>query len=108
MPAFEEKEAKEIYDALGSYVQAFITSADGINAQNVIVKPAVFRAAMLLFSEVAQRVKDKHGQYNVDNFFDALKPLFRRLKASTLTNAPTSYTQLHAGLSQTLRTSFTL
>ena len=108
MPAFEGKEAHEIYNALAAYLQSFVTSAENIKARNVITKPTVFRAAMLLFSEVAQRVKDKHGIYNVDTFYEALKPLFGRIKPGTLTGAPNSYNQLYATLSQALRTSFTL
>ena len=108
MPAFEGKEAGEIFLALSGYLQSFISSAEQIKAKNVITKPAVFRAVMLLFSEVAQRVKDKHGQYSVETFYEALKPLFGRIRPTTLVNAPTSYNQLYATLSQALRTSFTL
>jgi DGQHR domain-containing protein len=108
MAAFEGKEAVEIYQALGSYVQTFISLADSIHARNVIIKPAVFRAVMLLFSEVAQRVKDRRGQYTVEAFSEVLKPLFNRIRATALLNAPSSHNQLYTTLSQALRTSFTL
>jgi len=108
MPAFVDKEPKEIYEILSTYLEAFITGTDALGAPDAIVKPAVFKATMLLFPEVAQRVKDKHGKYNADNFYEALKPMFGRMKASALKNPPVSHNQLHGALSQALRTSFTL
>jgi len=109
IPIFGESDAEEIYEALAAYLTAFISAADGIDAPDVITKPQVFRAVMLLFTEVAQRVKDKYGKaYEVQNFSEVLQPMFARVRAATLQKPGTSYKELHENLSRALRTSFTL
>jgi DGQHR domain-containing protein len=109
IPVFGESEASEIYEAIAAYLSAFISAADGIDATNVITKPQVFRAVMLLFTEVGQRVKDKYGKaYDIRNFSEVLQPMFTRVKASWLQKPGTSYTELHEYLSRALKTSFTL
>ena len=109
IPIFGESGADEIYEALAAYLSAFIAAADGIDAPDVITKPQVFRAVLLLFTEVGQRVKDKYGKaYEVQNFSEILQPMFTRVKASALQKPGTSYKELHDYLSRALRTSFTL
>jgi hypothetical protein len=109
IPIFGESEPEEIYEALAAYLSAFIGAADGIDAPNVITKPQVFRAVMLLFTGVGQRVKDKYGKaYEVQNFSEVLQPMFTRVRASALQRPETSYKELHEHLSRALRTSFTL
>jgi DGQHR domain-containing protein len=101
--------AQGIYEALSSYVTAFVAGANGIKASDVITKPTVFRAVMMLFPEVAQRVKDKYGKaYTVDHFTEALEPLFSQIKPSLLNNPSNSHRDLHAEFSKGLKTSFTL
>ena len=98
-----------IYDALSSYVTAFIAGAKQIKATDVITKPTVFRAVMALFPEVAQRVKDKYGKsYTTEHFAEALEPMFGQIKPSLLNRPSNSHRELHAELSSGLKTSFTL
>jgi len=109
MPAFGSKTSTEIYEPLRAYITAFMSSLKKKGLKDSITKPAIFRAAMLLFTEVGQRVKDKHeNQYTVDAFQEALQPLFERIRTSVLQNPPTSHRQLHASMSEALRTSFVL
>jgi hypothetical protein len=109
IPIFGESEAQEIYEALAAYLTAFISGADSIDAHDVITKPQVFRAVMLLFIEVGQRVKDKYGKaYEAQNFSEVLQPMFARVRASVLQEPGTSYKELHENLSRALKTSFTL
>jgi DGQHR domain-containing protein len=107
--AFASSEPTDIYQALAAYLTAFVSGADSIQAKGVITKPQVFRAAMLLFTDVGQRVKDKFGKsYTVDAFNDVLEAMFRRTKSSTLKDPGNSHKELYQQLSNTLRTSFTL
>jgi DGQHR domain-containing protein len=107
--AFGGTDVDGIYDALSSYVTAFIAGAKQIKAADVITKPTVFRAVMALFPEVAQRVKDKYGKsYTTEHFSEALEPMFGQIKPSLLNRPTNSHRELHAELSSGLKTSFTL
>lgn len=108
MGAFVGKEPEDIYTALRGFIGAFISGADKRGAPGAIVKPVVFRAAMQLFPQVAQRVKDKNAAYSINSFVDALSPLFTRIKLKTLMQPPLSQSALFNEMSDALRTSFTL
>jgi DGQHR domain-containing protein len=109
IPSFGSSEPSEIYAALSAYITAFIRGADRLKAKHVIIKPPVFRAAMLLFTDVAQRAKDRFGKpYTVDNFYEVIRPMFSRVSATTLRKPGNSHKELYATLSKALKTSFTL
>jgi DGQHR domain-containing protein len=109
LPILGESDPSEIYDALSAFLSAFIKGADHLKAKNVITKPPVFRAATLLFPEAAQRVKDKFGKpYSVDNFSEILQLMFKRVKPKSLKSPGNSHKELHALLSKSLKTGFTL
>ncbi|MBV6504874.1 MAG: hypothetical protein ILNGONEN_00429 [Syntrophorhabdaceae bacterium] len=107
---FSEHHGQEIYEVVSAYLKAFITGIDGLNAQMAITNPIIFRAAMLLFKDVAQRVKDKHGKssYTLENFSEVLAPVFKRIKPSTLKNPGSSQKTLYEDFSKLLRSDFTL
>jgi DGQHR domain-containing protein len=109
MGVFSDTDAAEIYLALNGYMHAFIAGAKSIKAPDVITKPTVFRASLLLFKEAAQRVKDRYGkQYTAEHFKEILEPLFSTIKASTLKSPPSSLRELHEELSNGLKVTFTL
>ena len=109
VPNIEASGSEEIYSALGAYLGAFIKGADRLKAKNVITKPPVFRAAMLLFTEVAQRVKDRFGKfYTVDNFYEVMRPMFTEINPGNLRRPGNSHKELYAVLSKALKTSFKL
>jgi len=109
VPTLGANDPDEIYEALGAYLSAFIKGADRLKAKDAIVKPPVFRAAMLLFAEVAQRAKDRFGKpYTADKFYEILKPMFAELSPTHLRRPGNSHKELHGILSKALRTSFTL
>jgi DGQHR domain-containing protein len=106
---FGTSDPADIYEALAAYLNAFINGAKKMNAHGVITKPQVFRAVMLLFPEVGQRVKDKFGKkYTADAFAEVLIPMFDRLRAAQLKNPGNSHRELYDQLSAALKTSFTL
>ena len=106
--SFTGKEPEEIYTALRGFVAAFISGAERLGAHGTIVRPIVFRAAMQLFPQVAQRVKDKGVAYSTNSFAEALAPMFSRLKVKSMTQPPLSQNVLFGEMSEALRTSFTL
>jgi len=109
IPAFVGSEPLEIYDALAAYIAAFVRGMDRLKAKGAITKPPVFRAAMLLFWEAAQRVKDKFGKpYTADNFYQVLRPMFAKLPSSRFRSPGNSHKELYVLLSNALKTSFTL
>ena len=109
IPAFGGSDSDEIYEAISAYISAFVKGAERLKAKGVITKPQVFRAAVLLFTEAAQRVKDRFGkQYTVDNFYDVLKPMFSRITSTNLARPGNSHKELHSILSKAFKTSFTL
>jgi DGQHR domain-containing protein len=105
---FSDADPDESFAALAAYLSAFIDGGKLLKVSAQIVKPQVFRAVMYLFGEVAQKVQDRHGKaYTVGNFQQAMKPMFNRLR-STLWKDTSSYVNLHAQMSDALKTSFTL
>lgn len=106
---FGTTEAQGIYQALSSYLTAFISGASQIKAKDVVTKPTVFRAVMMLFPEVAQRVKDRFGKaYTTEHFSEALEPMFGQIRPSLLTKPSNSVRDLHSELLKGFKTSFTL
>lgn len=106
---FGDADAEGIYDALSAYLSAFISGAKNIKASDVITKPTVFRAVMLLFPEVAQRVKDRYGKaYTDEHFEEVLEPMFGQLKPNSLKHPSSSQRDLYKELADGLKTSFTL
>ena len=88
-----------LFHALSGYLQAFITAAASINAKECITNPTVFRAVMLLFPDVAQRVQDRHGRlYTVENFDEVLEPAISGLRPTLLNKPGNASRALHSEL----------
>jgi DGQHR domain-containing protein len=93
--AFTGKQTEEVYEVLRNYLKVFISEMIIIDAEDTITKPTVFRAVMLLFNDVGQRVQDLHGRnYSTDNFYDVLKPMFNNVSQSWFIN-PKSFDTLY-------------
>lgn len=105
---FSSTTTEQSFDALGAYLTAFVENGRALKVEENITKPQVFRAVMLLFGDVAQKVQDRHGKdYSSENFSEALRPMFARLRSS-LWKDTTSHTKLHAQMADALKTSFIL
>jgi len=106
---FANSDPETIYVALSSYLSSFIGGAKEIKAPDIIAKPTVFRAVMMLFPEAAQRVQDKYGKaYTRENFDEILAPMFGKIRPSLLKQPSNSQRDLHKALSDCLKTSFVL
>ncbi|WP_424361647.1 DGQHR domain-containing protein [Methylocystis parvus] len=107
--AFVGAPADEVYAVLNAYLRA-CRHGLGLHAiDENIANPALFKALMLLFTNVAERVADRHaGKYTVGNFEEVLIPFFRRLKKSDLPRAGMTHIVLHEHYSKALSAGFTL
>ncbi|MEZ5830633.1 MAG: DGQHR domain-containing protein [Dongiaceae bacterium] len=105
----EGSEAHEIYGILKSYFHACVAGLRNREAEGNITNPTLFRALVILFPAVAERVSDRHGlEYTTANFDEILGPLFRRIKKTDLAKPGASYTALVENFSKALRSGFSL
>jgi len=109
VPVFGDSDADGIYEALRSYIKAFQDSAGARKIELAITNPTIFRAILMLFPDIASRVKDRYGaEYNHANFTEVLAPMFGRLKVSILKKPGNSPKALYDSLLKSLQTNFTL
>jgi DGQHR domain-containing protein len=108
LPVFQANDAREIYEVLRCYVDAFVAGLQQLKVEETMSNPTVFRGALLLFIDVGQRVKDKYGAtYSVDNFSEALQPMFGKAKRSWFVKQQ-SLKEFRANLAKAIQTSFTV
>lgn len=73
------------------------------DAARLITKPVIFRAFILLFKEVAPKVKDRFGTtYTVSEFQDVLAPLMGKRLLTRLKAPGTSYQKLYTDMTKML------
>jgi DGQHR domain-containing protein len=106
---FSEKEAEIIYPKIRAYLASFINGMESIGANGAITHPTVFRAAIDIFPNVAERVRDRYGKgFAEDNFVNVLEPMFSKAKSSWFNKPSKSYKELSDTLSKTLKNTFTI
>jgi DGQHR domain-containing protein len=106
---FAASEADEIFGALNSYLTAFIEGTKRLKAAGVITKSTVFRAAMLLFKDAAQRVQDRYGKaYTAEHFTEVLQPMFARTRLNSIKSPGNSPRDLYEEFAKALKVNFTL
>jgi DGQHR domain-containing protein len=102
-------DADEAYPVLAAYLQAWMEQLNSWNCSDRITNPVVFRAIVLLFPDVAQRVEDRHGKkFSAANFRNLMEPLFRKLSATAVKNSGNSHVTLHESFQKKLRQQFTI
>jgi DGQHR domain-containing protein len=107
--AFAGAPAEEVYAVLNAYMRACRNGLGLHDVDENIAHPALFKALVLLFTNVAERVADRHGgKYTVRNFEDVVIPFFRRLKKSDLPRAGMGHVALHEHYSKALSAGFLL
>ncbi len=107
--AFTGAPADEVYTVLNAYLRACRHGLGLHGIDENIANPVLFKALFLLFTNVAERVADRHGgKYTVGNFEDVLIPFFRRLKKTDLPRAGLTHTVLHEHYSKALSAGFLL
>jgi len=98
-----------VYSILRDYVTAIVRACEEKSTPTAITNPVVFRGFLLLFPEVAERVRDRfNGVYSTNNFAAVMAPAFVRMKKTTLEKPGGSIKELRDALSNSLRQSFSL
>jgi len=101
--AFGTADNAKIFETLREYIRSAILGCDSIKAERVITNPTVFRAFMLLFPDVAQRVQDRYNQFTADNFSKIMAPIFDKMRPASFTQPVKSYRELYEILAKSLR-----
>jgi DGQHR domain-containing protein len=93
--AFIDASAEDVYQVMNAYLAACLSGLAFHKAEGAIGNPALFKALVTLFTNVAERVADRHGgKYSVANFEEVLHPFFRRLKKSDLPRPGATHTTM--------------
>ncbi|MBR0834687.1 DGQHR domain-containing protein [Bradyrhizobium manausense] len=109
LESFTGSEANDVYDVLSSYLQACISGLRAYELESSITNPTLFRALILLFPTVAERVSDRyHDDFSVVHFDEIVQPMFQRMKKSELQKPGASITNLHDSFRKALRSGFTI
>jgi hypothetical protein len=108
--SFGDSDAGRIYDVLRNYLHAWLSGLrESVGTRESVTSPTVFRAILLIFPVVAGRVADRFGQqYSVDNFSEAMKPLFSKLKKSDLNKQGESHIDLSEAFRKKLESGFSI
>lgn len=81
LDVFADSDVDGIFLAMNAFMTAFIDGTKRLKAPNVITRSTVFRAAMLLFKDAAQRVQDRYGKsYTAEHFSEVLQPMFSLIR----------------------------
>ena len=107
--AFVDATAQDVYSVLNPYLLACVKGLELHEAQANIANPALFKALLLLFPNIAERVADRFGGvYTSGNFEQMLLPFFRRLKKNELPKPGVGHLALHEHFRKTLTAGFSL
>ncbi len=107
--AFAGAPAADVYTALNAYLKACLQGLRWHGVGENIAHPVLFKALVLLFPNVAERVADRYGAaYTELNFVEVLMPMFRRLKDGDLPRPGAGHLALHEYFRKTLSAGFSL
>jgi DGQHR domain-containing protein len=96
-----------VYEVLSAYLQSCLAGLREHEVQNMITNPTLFKALMLLFPTVAERVNDRHpNEFTTAHFDEILKPMFQRARKGTLASPGKSAASLVEGFRKGLKTGF--
>jgi DGQHR domain-containing protein len=98
-----------VYLVLSAYLFCCKSGLREQTLDELISNPTMFKALMLLFPTVAERVNDRHpNEFTVSHFDEIVTPMFQRLKRSDLANPGKSPTPLYETFRKALRSGFTI
>lgn len=107
--ALEGADAEYVYQTLAAYLHAWLAGLRNIEEEDKITNSTCFRAIMLLFPFVAEKVFDRfEGRFSVGNFSDVLEPLSVRLRKSDFKNSSGSINALHDLFKRYLQSGFSI
>ncbi len=95
---FGEADTSAIYQVLSSYLIAMLSESKKRKIEIKIGNPVVFRSLMMVFPDVAQRVRDRFGKkYEPEKFAEVVREMLLRVKVSstkTVGNSATAYSKI--------------
>lgn len=107
--AVEGSEPQRAYEVLSAYIQAWLSGLRDRGQEEKITNPTLFRAVMLLFPVVAEKVSDRYGdEFSTDNFVEVLRPVISRTKKAQLEAPGNSPSELYDILRRQLESGFSL
>ncbi|HEX4765601.1 MAG TPA: DGQHR domain-containing protein [Lichenihabitans sp.] len=107
--SFSGTEPSYIFEVLGSYIHACVAGLRANSDEAKITNPTLFRALILLFPTIAERVSDRHsGEFSVANFNEVTEPFFSRVKKGDLSKPGASLHSLHDTFRKALHSGFTI
>lgn len=107
--SFADSDSDYVYEVLSAYLQTCKSGLRRHDAEENITNPTLFRALILLFPTIAERVADRFANdFSVGHFDEIVGPLFLRLKKSDVQNPGSSISQLHEVFKRALRSGFTI
>ncbi len=99
-PTLGQTDAQGITPVLDDYLHACLSGLRESSASDKITNPTLFRALIVTFPNVAQRVSDRFdGDYSRDNFRKVMTPLFANVKKTEFQKPGAS----HKALSDTFQ-----
>lgn len=107
---FGNRETEELYAILNCYLKAFIYGFFKVNnIEEQLCNSTIFRALFSIFSEVAAKLKDRHGpDYSVDNFDSVMTEMFNKISLQKIRKPGSSYKAIATHLSNSMKSNFTL
>ena len=107
--SFAGSDAVYVYDVLSCYLHACRAGLRKHKAQDKITNPILFRALMLLFPVIAERVSDRHpSEYTTANFDELIAPMFSRVKKADLDRIGSSYISLYDIFRKAMKSGFSI
>jgi DGQHR domain-containing protein len=106
---FIEAGAEDVYKVLNPYLHACMAGLKAHEVEGNIINPALFKALLLLFPDIAERVSERfNGAFSVANFEAISQPFFQRLKKNELPKAGAGHLALYEHFRKTLTAGFAL
>ncbi|MCD6732875.1 MAG: DGQHR domain-containing protein [Burkholderiaceae bacterium] len=105
----QDQTPEVLYGILRAYMNAWAPVLRANDASGSLTNATFFRAIMQLLPRILERVSLRHGHfYTVDNFSEALSPVFSGLKKNRLKSPGNSTTALYEEMKNRLERGFAL
>ncbi len=105
---FGDKEAYEVYEILNAYLKAIQIGFKNKGIENKIVNPYIFRSIILIFPDVAAKVKDRYNDYTLENFYHSLTYFFENISITKIQKRHQGHKELTDHFLSCLKKDFTL
>ncbi|WP_456815406.1 DGQHR domain-containing protein [Bradyrhizobium sp. USDA 4508] len=106
---FGDSDADFVYETLRNYIAIWTSYLRTVDEELEVTSPTLFRAIMLLFPSVAERVATRFGNsYSKANFEAVMAPFFSRVRRTDLKNPGNSPVALNEKFKQALESGFAI